>query len=499
MKHLYKLLFTLLGVTGIILHSCAKGKVEKTKVLFNKFTSPQCNCYKNNVGDGLTINFNDSVPGDLLVFDQTKANCFAWQSFISLNWPTNGSNFFGKQGDKSFVQWETFMPKDVLFNAQGTKPPNWGTMISKEYIQKFDSQRSLLNKQNTKLLTFVKKATTSDTLEGLDISQAFPGNAPNWLGAQNRTNVWYEIMLNKDYYDFVVEKGYYNAATQHDSILAGIPINFPQGEYGTNGFDGATGAIELKAAWMEVTDQGNKKWNRYKLSKATVLDPYTSKHRVTTVALVGLHILHKTQNQPTWVWATFEHVDNVPGSSDSSSYNFYNENCTDTTVTLKNGKTVTVTCKANTPPPYYLTDAPPVPIQITRQNPIDPNNAKPINKEIQQAIDSLYNKSVYQYYELVDVIWAQAYMADPTTPVTSPRNIAPATMTSGANIVANTTMESYIQNTTCYQCHARSTIAPFPPDSLKNNIFADFSFAIRFAGYTKFQKEHWKSSAKKEE
>jgi len=89
-------------------------------------------------------------------------------------------------------------------------------------------------------------------------------------------------------------------------------------------YNGVTGAIELKAAWMEVNDLQNPKWKRYKLSTATVLDPTTGKLRNTTVALVGLHVLHKTAKQPTWVWATFEHIDNVPdsGSTATGQYNF---------------------------------------------------------------------------------------------------------------------------------------------------------------------------------
>lgn len=59
-------------------------------------------------------------------------------------------------------------------------------------------------------------------------------------------------------------------------------------------------------------------------------------------------------------------------------------------------------------------------------------------------------------------------------------------MQSGANIVANTTMESYVQNTnTCYSCHVYSHIAPYPLDSVNNNVFGDFSFAIKFASYNK--------------
>jgi hypothetical protein len=101
-------------------------------------------------------------------------------------------------------------------------------------------------------------------------NQAEPFNKPSWLGAQNNTNLWYEIMLNKDYYDYIVKKGFYNAQVQHDTIKLNQPINFPQGEY-----QGVVGAIELKAAWLEVPDPQSAKWKRYKLSNATVLDPIT--------------------------------------------------------------------------------------------------------------------------------------------------------------------------------------------------------------------------------
>ncbi|WP_434424516.1 hypothetical protein [Nannocystis pusilla] len=79
------------------------------------------------------------------------------------------------------------------------------------------------------------------------------------------------------------------------------------------------GALELKAAWMEVPNPDDAQWNRYKLAQAVVVDPATQKCQALTVALVGLHIIHKTQAQPTWVWATFEHVDNAPDAADAAT------------------------------------------------------------------------------------------------------------------------------------------------------------------------------------
>lgn len=448
-------------------------------------SAPPCQC------GSLQIPFNNNVPGDALFFgNQTNADCFAWSEFISLNWPMDTSASFGNPWDMNPVQWETYMPRNVMFPPNGAKPPRWGTLVSAEYAEKFNTQRLLFSNSRTKLLTVTNKFEDipEAQYDSTNTGQAFPRNAPSWLGAQNGTNLWYEILLNKDIYDYVVANGFYNAQAQYDTVKNGTPIVFPKGVY-----NGVVGAIELKAAWMEINDMDNPKWNRYKLSRATVLDPNTGKLRETTVALVGLHILHKTAKQPTWVWATFEHIDNVPepGTPDTGSYNFYNSNCRPKTVTVPGAclarrgtrpGNVTVSCSTNVSPGYYLCNGGPAPsaIQLSRINPID-NYAATVNKLMQGQIASRYPNSVWQYYQLIDVIWSTNPQPDPTTPLVSPRKLVPQYM-QPLTPVANTTMESYIQKVTCTGCHTGSTIAP-SPQSMQPDTFADFSFAIGFATY----------------
>lgn len=479
----------------------------KDSLPYKVLTPNTCSCYADSTSYITPVTFFNTVPGDLVSFiNQSQVDCFAWQEFIALNWPTKPSAGFGDPNDLSFVQWETYMPREVLFPDDGSKPPAWGTLVSDEYSRLFKSQKLLMNKTQTKLLTFTSKIDEDDDAQvNFTPNQAAPQDKPSWLGAQNKTNVWYEIMLNKDYYDYIVQTGFYNAATQHDSIKAGNSINFPSGEY-----NGAVGAIELKAAWMEVDNPQSAKWARYKQSQATVMDPVTKKLRNTRVALVGLHILHKTENQSTWVWATFEQVDNVPVDANPNAqpqppygYNFYSPQCQNQTVTLVNGSQVTVGCNANVPPPYYLYQGGPVPTQTTRINPIDPLDAAPINAVMQKNIKKFYPNSVWQYYELVDVIWSQGPQPNPPSPVYAPRNLNVSSMASGTTVVANSTMETYIQssagNTTCFSCHMYSTVAAYPPDSVNNNVFGDFSFAISFAKYNTSaakQKKLKKSSKK---
>lgn len=444
--------------------------------------SDSCSCYSQSPFDNLYVYFNKAVPGDLPSFNnQSQVDCFAWQAFVALNWPNNPNSRFGAPGDMSFVQWETYMPRNVLFQENGQKPPPFGTLVSRDIAAKFKANRMAFNPTQTKVMIYTSK---------FDFEQAAPGGKPNWLGAQNKTNLWYEVMLNRDYYDYIVKNGFYNAAVQHDSVSAGVPIVFPKGVY-----NGPTGAIELKAAWMEIDNPTSPKWNRYKLSKAIVIDATTGQIRQTVIALTGLHILHKTSNQPTWVWSTFEHVDNVPERGQLTpppyGYNLNNPNCSVQRIVVKSlftGKdtTVQVPCTPNTSPPYYLKQGKPAAIQVTRVNPIDPQDAAPINKMMQANIKQYYANSVWQYYQLIDVIWSQSFQPDPTTPINTPRPLNTSSMLSGANIVANTTMETYVQDVnTCYSCHVFGHIAPYPPDSVNNNIVGDMSFAIKFASYPK--------------
>lgn len=434
----------------------------------------------------IPVLFSGSIPGDAPVFgSQADADCFAWSEFIALNWPVSGSSF-GAPGDLRPVQWETYMPRDVLFPPEGAAPPAWGTLVAPRFAEKFRAQGLSLDPAKTKLLTLTSKFAdlSPAQFDPSNTGQAFPFNAPNWLGAQNGTNVWYEVLLNKDVYDFVVANKYYNALNQYDAVQKGVAIVFPKGVY-----KGATGAIELKAAWMEVSDPGNARWKQYKLSAATVLDPNSGKLRSATVALVGLHILHKTSKQPTWVWATFEHVNNVPdsGMTAAGPYNFFNPDCSPVSFPAPcpgkgQSSPVTVDCRPNTPPPYYLCPGGPGPrpVQVTRLTPIDAT-ASQVNRNMQHQIALRYPESVFRYYQLVNVIWSDSLQPDPIAPIAAPVALNNAFMQPSVP-VANTTMETYIQHTTCTGCHTGSTIAPSPFDP-QPDTFADFSFALSFAQY----------------
>lgn len=417
------------------------------------------------------VDFNATMPTDTYIFNQEVANCFAWKEFVALNWPTDGTTNFGSPNDYTPVAWENYMEKEVLFPENGAAPPAWG------------SKNPMLKKgaQHKRVLMHASKFTNfNDTITVTETGQAAPGKGPNWLGAFNGTNLWYEVLVNKDEYDYITDSNhkFYNADNQLKWVQEGNTIEFPKGDADTN----TVGAMEIKAAWMELLPDSKVDKTRYKISEAVVLDPTTGTPRNTQVALVGLHVIHKTKSQPTWVWATFEHVDNAPtaGTTPNGFYNLFATDCTDKTMDIPaaysaTGKAeeVTISCDSlNVSPPYYLGLNGPKPVQQQVQKKTPLGDVMKTNIVMQEAIKKYYPTSVFQHYQLVNVIWSTGPILDKEQPTETPlllKGMQPPSK------LANASMETYLQDSRCTDCHQFGTIAG------SNTYPSDFSFVLSAA------------------
>jgi hypothetical protein len=127
---------------------------------------------------------------------------------------------------------------------------------------------------------------------------------------RNGAYVHYEVRHNKPYYDTVKDHKYY-LRTELDKHrwprkMLQLPISNPDHK--------AYGALEVKAAWRALDPTEDEATaNRYYWTWARVPDPKTGKCGPRQrVALVGLHVIQKVKGFNSWLWATFEHVDNVP-------------------------------------------------------------------------------------------------------------------------------------------------------------------------------------------
>jgi len=444
----------------------------------------------------LTMSFGATVPADVGISNQTDADCYAWQEFIALNWPASGSNF-GAPGDQSAVQWLGYMDTHQLFQQGAAVPPPWGT--PPQITTACQSEAHLTDAQARGVHPLVNATKFSgDVLSGGENAQAFPNPpAPAWLGDVNGNNVWYEVRVNQDEYNYVVQNQFYNAQKQLAFYTNQNPVKLPlQLPAGTAT---VTGAMELKAAWMEVPDPSDAKWNSYKLTSAVVVDPRTQKCEQVTVALVAFHVIHKTQSQPTWIWATFEHKDNAPnaGTTSPQTWNFNSPACSPKTIPVPtacqyDGKaSVTTSCTANTPPLYNIGDGCPAatPTQVTRVNPID-TTAATVNTTVQSAIQNAWSGSVWQNYMLVNVVWSSNPAVIPpacTTGSSGCQSTVTPQITPSMNpsvAVANTVLETYIQasapgngfaKSNCILCHVYAEV-PGAPNATP--YASDFSFAL---------------------
>jgi hypothetical protein len=450
---------------------------------------------------------SSTIPNDSSLTDQPTLNCFAWQEFIALNWaaqagqrgvadPNATPAQFGTPSATASTVWETYKADTevMLPGAATPKPwndpppaPSCGTGAS--------AAVALAEKPGTRVLSMASAFGDFS----LDQTNQASGQ---WLADQNGNLVWYEIRLNQDEFNAIVNNQFYNATTQQTTASTGknpagaslayqiqLPSGCLQGSCPNNG-PAITGAIELKAAWRILTN--SNQYGRYLTSQAVLVNNGVCTN--ATMGLVGLHIIHKTVTQPQFVWATFEQVDNVAPASPAS---FSASSCQcQTAIPTMCFKTPPGSaeyqnclasqsqgqmCTANTPPPYNTVTAGcgAYPIQVTRNRPISNNSSDPVvatNTAAQQLITNSSANSVFQYYQLVDVLWSgspqDSYTNQPGQPgPTTPLSMSGATPDPSALPVANTTMETYVQTLTCLSCHVGAGTAG-------GTYASDFSFIL---------------------
>jgi len=447
------------------------------------------------------------LPADVQVGEQADFNCFAWQEFIALNWrasltragqpnPAAKASQFGEpSSNPAPVVWETYMDPSLLYRRDASTPKPWGSIEPAPKICK-SARLALptLPRRSYPIGAHVLVMSGEVTQFSQRILRDFIHAGANgaWLTAQNGTLVRYEERFNEDEYNYVVQNRFYDARNQWKAMQTGGPgLNLPDGGPDSRRY-GPVGAIEIKAAWVEMDDPNL--WPKFFMTYAYVVDytrhPPTCK--VAHLGLIGLHIIHKTQNAQQFAWATFEHVSNDPDltatPAPSATFTLYNSRC--------NRATDHYQCRANTRPIPCSGSTLPVtcdpysaPIQVMRVKPIPPIVVS-LNNVVWKEIRQNNRNSVFQYYQLVNVLWPKANVRitpGARVPLTQ-GDAVPAKAQGG---LANTTMETYFQGPeqrtmkTCLDCHSYAEIAAQPTTNStpEPNVAADYSFLL---GHAKF-------------
>ncbi len=194
---------------------------------------------------------------------------FAWRAFLALNWPAGadgGPDRAARPAEPGLRVWERFAARDALAASREGDP--CGARAGEKVVSAF-----------TPYAEFNQASFT-------------PGEADAPLVARNGTYVRYETRLG----------------------------GFGPGPSGPGGWLAPEGAVAVKAAWRLLTQaDGEAVRARYYVAKdAWITDVAASRAAGRVVcghadlALVGLHVVVRTPNSPQGIWASFEHVDNVP-------------------------------------------------------------------------------------------------------------------------------------------------------------------------------------------
>ena len=284
-----------------------------------------------------------------------------------------------------------------------------------------------------KVLT--SRGATTTRVRGLN--QAFIGP----LIDQARNYARYEVHIGENEYTAIRTKKWFIAANLPGVITldASTPGNY--------------GAIELKAAWRELP--AGSDGSRFYTVSALMLDPGMAQCVRTRVALVGLHIAHKTDPFSEWVWSTFEHVDNVPpnppGTPQSGVHYSFN-----------NGATTPASPDGFDRVPRSLVAGASLPAPADpERNPVQVTRFEPTPQEIVLANQAFRNepsiaRTVWANYLLVNNQWP----TDPGSFTIGGKYPDEAGKPFPETRVANATMESYLQNrnvseavNSCLACH----------------------------------------------
>lgn len=130
-------------------------------------------------------------------------------------------------------------------------------------------------------------------------------------------------------------------------------------------------------------------------------------------------------------------------------------------------------------------------MQVQRTLPI-PSDVQGLNSTIQSWIAQANPNSVWQYYQLVNVLWPQNNGADPGPKAAVPLDISASNFTSsGPQPVSNVALETYVQTTTCTACHIFAAIAPSQAATCTPSLASDFSFVFDDADTPdQYRKQH---------
>src|SRR5208283_58008 len=308
---------------------------------------------------------------------------YSWRAFVALVWPA----LRGQRGVPDTAKpvgttgvplvFETFKADWEVFQPNGEAPSPWevfGGVSANPCASAVPAPGF-----NDFLLASVTKFG--------NLGEAGFGNLVGSLVAQNKTYVRYLAAFNRTEFDKIMKLKWF----LRENLQPGLTFD--------------NGSVDIKTSWIDMANIAHPE--RFYTRKAWVKDPKTEACTLTTVGLVGMHIVQKTPTRPQWIWSSFEHRDNVAQSNPENIG----------PLTLNNGD-ANQPMPASNPVPFPPPESPPAPNNVVRVKPINPST-QTTNQNWRAALKG----TVWENYELVMTQWPLA-ASQPQLPG-SPANTFP--------------------------------------------------------------------------
>lgn len=400
----------------------------------------------------------------------------AWQIFKTLVWPATT----GRRGEWDTLRpitdmngprvFETYKGDWETFQKDALPPSGWHEYPERAAVcANADTMQPLGD--DPLVLASLHKFGNIDQRD-VPAEEGRP-SIRHMVVAQNRTPVRYLTGFSEIAFNSIVSNGLYG------------PINLrPTVDAPNLKTKAKDGTITIKSAWIDMTgipDPGSFH-TRDALVQIPHNDPTKADCELKRVGLVGLHIGYKTDRSPQWIWASFEHVRNVPlrGTRPRMRYTFHDG------TTNHDG---TVKKMPDEPPPdaRLPTDPPtdpfvvPPPYNVERWKSIPPD-IETVNRKWHDLLRTPPNPpntpktpSVWLNYELVVVQWPFT-VGDETKTGLGRRWIGangqwlygalpfpPCRSVDYRSNLANSVLETFLQpdtlcqlELTCMSCHSRA-------------------------------------------
>jgi len=468
MKPLFNTYIYIVAVVALTVISCKEKEQHHNHHDYTAIPAPVK--FSPNIPVDVAPEIQEKLKKEKNIFKLNEAfNEYSWQALVAINWPRDKQgNDLPKFTDKGEATWLGWKEAFQVYRKDGLAPSAWGGPRTSSGLGISDA---ILNATDARLLLLSTTPTSKRSQNIADeVDQAFAGK----LFDQNGNVVVYEVLMNKEEYDYVVDNKLYNVNGQLAYTKKYPEADFPAGNYENS----ELGAIEIKFAWKILEETDHK--DRYFRDEGYIIDEETNELVKKNLGMIGFHISQKTPTGKQWVWSIFEHIDNLketliekdgktthippslrdadceicPANVDVTNHSRY-EYKTDEHGNFWEVTTRGTEIKGFYPKKYkdstkakYYANSEVMKTQAKRMVEI-PSRVQRINEKMQAYFKQ--QKSVWQYYELIDTQYP-LNQNTPAPPYGDNDYVLPTSVTdkSGGDtniaLLTNMTMETYFQH-----------------------------------------------------